>query len=71
MTGRAKIVCVESGNAKVGSWVAEERDVTADWCRAFSGKKMSDIVAVGVITDSDSLGTVLNGDYAKIQLIAE
>lgn len=71
MTGRAKIICVESGNARAGHWVAEERDVTADWLRAFPGRKMPDIVAVGVITDSDSLGTALAADYADMELIAE
>ncbi len=71
MTSRAKMFIVESGNARAGGWVSEERDVTADWKRAFPGKAMPKIVAVGMLTDGDSLITKLSGDYANIELIAE
>ena len=69
MTSRAKIITVESGNAKAGQWVSEERDVTADWQRAFPGKTMPKIVGIGMLTDGDSLKTRLTGDYADIKLI--
>jgi hypothetical protein len=68
---RTELFVVESGNAKAGRWVSEERDVTADWKRAFDGKTMPRIVAIGVLTDSDSLGGRLAGDYADIELIGE
>lgn len=71
MTGRAKMFIVESGNAKAGTWIAEERDVTADWKRAFPAKPMPKLAALGVLTDGDSLETKLSGDYANIELIAE
>lgn len=70
-SGRIKLLIVESGDAKARRWVTEERDVTADWKRAFDGRKMPKIVGVGVMTDSDSLGGTLAGDYADIELIAE
>jgi len=68
---RAQIFVVESGNAKAGQWVSEERDVTADWKRVFPDKTMPKIVGVGIMTDSDSLGQKLQGDYAGIELISE
>ena len=71
LTGRAKDFVVESGNEKAGRWVAEERDVTADWKRAFPGKAMPKIAAIGMLTDGDSLEIKIAGDYADLQLIAE
>ncbi len=70
-SGRAQLVIVESGNAKAGRWVREERDVTADWARAFPGRAMPKIVGLGVMTDGDSLGVKLTGDYADLELVAE
>jgi Protein of unknown function (DUF3047) len=71
LTGRARDFVVESGNAKAGGWVAEERDVTADWKRAFPNKPMPKKIAVGMLTDGDSLGIKVAGDYADIRLTAE
>lgn len=70
-SGRIKLMVVESGNSRAGQWVPEQRDVTADWKRAFPGRKMPKIVGVGVMTDSDSLGGTLCGDYTDIELVAE
>jgi len=70
-SGRAQIFVLESGDAKAGQWIGEERDVTADWQRVFPDKPMPKIVGLGVMTDSDSLGKKLTGDYADLQLIDE
>ena len=70
-SGRAQIFVLESGNAKAGRWLAEERDVSADWKRVFSDRAMPKIVGLGMMTDSDSLGGKMIGDYADIELIAE
>jgi uncharacterized protein YndB with AHSA1/START domain len=70
-SGRAQIFVLESGNARAGEWIAEERDVTADWKKVFAGKPMPKIVGLGVMTDSDSLGQRLVGSYADIELIGE
>jgi len=70
-SARAQLFVLESGNAKAGQWIAEERDVTADWQRVFPGRPMPKIVGLGVMTDSDSLGQTLTGDYADIVLIGE
>jgi Protein of unknown function (DUF3047) len=70
-SGRAQIFVLESGNAKAGQWISEERDVAADWKKVFPDKAMPKIVGLGVMTDSDSLGQKLMGDYADIELIGE
>ncbi len=70
-SGRAQIFVLESGNAKAGQWIAEERDVAADWKKVFPDRPMPKIVGLGVMTDSDSLGMKLVGDYTDIALIGE
>jgi hypothetical protein len=70
-SGRAQLFMVESGGSRAGRWLTEERDVTADWRRAFPGKAMPKVVGLGVMTDSDSLGGRLTGDYADIQLLEQ
>ena len=70
-SGRSQIFVLESGKAKAGGWVTEERDVTTDWKKVFPDKPMSKIVGLGLMTDSDSLGMRLVGDYADLELIAE
>jgi len=70
-SGRAQIFVLESGNAKAGRWIFEERDVAADWKKVFPGKPMPKIVGLGVMTDSDSLGKKLTGGYADIELTGE
>jgi len=68
---RAQIFVLESGNAKAGRWIFEERDVVADWKKVFPDKPMSKIIGLGMMTDSDSLGQTLVGDYAEIELLGE
>lgn len=68
---RTQLFVAESGNGRAGQWVTEERDLAADWARAFPGRPMPHIAGFGVMTDSDSLGGRLVGDYADIRLTAE
>jgi hypothetical protein len=70
-SGRAQIFVLESGNQRAGRWLTEMRDVTADWQRVFPDVPMPKIVGVGVMTDSDSLGGRLTGDYADLELLGQ
>jgi hypothetical protein len=70
-SARAQLLVLQSGNALAGQWVTEERDVTADWRRVFGDKAMPRIVGLGLMTDADSLGQRLVGDYADIELIGK
>jgi hypothetical protein len=71
LSGRTQLLVVESGNARAGKWISEERDVTADWKSCFGQKAMPKIIGIGVLTDGDSLGCKLTGDYADIELISK
>jgi hypothetical protein len=70
-SSRAQLIMLESGNGKAGQWITEERDVAADWKKAFPGRTMPKVVGLGVMTDADSLGRKLVGAYADIQLTGE
>ena len=71
LSGRAQMIALQSGNKKAGEWIDEERDVTSDWHQLFGGKPMPNIVAIGVITDSENTGTQVTGWYQNIELWAE
>ncbi len=71
LSSRTQLVVVESGNARAGEWISEERDVTADWKSCFGQRAMPKIIGIGVLTDGDSLGCKLTGDYAGIELVSE
>lgn len=68
---RAQMFILESGNARAGQWVSEERDLTADWQNVFPDRAMPRIIGVGLMTDSDSLGRKLEGFYGDLELRAE
>ena len=65
------MIALESGVQKAGQWIAEERDVTADWHQLFGDRPMPKIVAIGVITDSENTGAQVTGYYQKLELLAQ
>ncbi len=71
LMSRAQMLVLETGNARAGEWIAEERDVTADWQRLFGKKAMSKIVGLGVLTDTDSTHTQATAGYADIELYSQ
>jgi hypothetical protein len=64
---RIRMVVVESGPAHVGQWRSYRRNVLEDYRRAF-GEDPGDIVAVGVLTDSDNTQQVARSFYGDITL---
>jgi hypothetical protein len=54
-TGRAKMVLLEQGEAKVGVWVSEEVNVLEDYKRAF-GTKPPPTASLAIMNDSDNTG---------------
>ncbi len=71
MTGRARFIVLRSGNAEAGQWLAESRDIVADWRQLFPGKEMPRLEAIGVFTDTDGTGATVTGRYARIELRTE
>jgi hypothetical protein len=54
-TDRAKMVLLEQGGTKVGTWVSEEINVIEDYERAF-GTKPPPTASLAIMSDSDNTG---------------
>ena len=70
LMARAQMLVLESGDSRAGEWITEQREVTADWRRLFPGRAMPKVIAIGVLTDTDSTHTEATGDYASIELFS-
>jgi hypothetical protein len=66
-TDRIRLIVVASGADGVGRWREYRRNVLEDYRRAF-GEEPGDIVAVGVMTDSDNTGQTARCLYGDITL---
>lgn len=66
---RIRMIVVESGPARLGQWLHYRRNVLEDYRRAF-GEDPGDIVAVGVLTDSDNTQQSARALYGDITLRA-
>jgi hypothetical protein len=66
---RIRMVVVENGGAHVGQWRRYQRNILEDYRRAF-GEEPGDIVAVGMLTDSDNTQQVARACYGDITLRA-
>jgi hypothetical protein len=65
---RIKKVVVRSGEAGLTQWQSFERDVRADFRKAFPGEAPGEIESIGLMTDTDSLGGVTKACYADVRL---
>ncbi|MEQ6889995.1 DUF3047 domain-containing protein [Halomonas sp. CS7] len=54
-TSRARLLALQSGDARVGEWVAEVRDVGADYRRLF-GERATRIDGLALMSDGDNAG---------------
>jgi hypothetical protein len=70
-TARIRYDVVESGAARVGRWLAYERNVLEDYERVFGEPPSGRIRSVGVLTDSDDLKNRTEAWYAEIGLYAQ
>jgi hypothetical protein len=66
-TDRIRKIVVESGATGLGHWRDYERDVRADFVRAF-GEEPGALLAVGVMTDSDNTGSHVQAWYGPLDL---
>jgi hypothetical protein len=64
-TDRVRHIVVESGDARLGRWVVERRNVLEDYRRAFH-EEPGDIVAVGLMTDFGDNGAPRRAFYGDI-----
>ena len=64
-TAQARHIVVQAGNQQLGEWVAEKRDVRADFVRLF-GDQIDQIDAVAIMTDTDNTGQQASALYGDI-----
>ena len=64
-TGNAQMLAIESGAARAGDWVSEQRDVRADYRRLF-GEDVARADAVAIMTDTDNGGGEAAACYGDI-----
>jgi hypothetical protein len=66
-TGNAMMVITESGPEKAGTWVAEQRDILADYRRLFGGEP-GRLGAIAIMTDTDNTGGEATAWYGDISI---
>ena len=64
-TSRIKMIVAESGREKLGAWQEVTRNVIEDFRRAF-GEEPGEIIAVGIMTDTDNTGENAHAYYGDI-----
>jgi hypothetical protein len=67
-TDRIRKLVVDSGPAHVGQWRDHERDVRADFIRAF-GEPPGPLLSVAVMTDTDNTASRLKVWYGPMRLV--
>lgn len=66
-TDRVRMIAVRSGAEEAGRWLAEERDILADYRELF-GEDPPPLAGVAVMTDTDNTGGKAEAWYADIGL---
>jgi hypothetical protein len=64
-TSRIKIIAVENGREKLGTWLEETRDVAADYRRLF-GEEPGKVISVGIMTETDANDRALETYYGDL-----
>jgi hypothetical protein len=66
-TDRIRKLVVESGRGKLNQWLEYERDIRADYEKAF-GEAPGALVGIGIMTDSDNTRSSATAWYGPVQL---
>ena len=68
-TDRIRKLVVQSGSKQLNQWLDYERDIRADFERAF-GEAPGALVGIGIMTDSDNTRTTARAWYGPLRLSA-
>lgn len=68
-TDRIRKIVAESGSKRLGQWLNYERDIAADYRRAF-GEEPGRLIGVAIMTDSDNTQTNIDAWYGEITLLS-
>lgn len=66
-TSRAKLIAIQSGRGRIGTWIAEERNIYQDYISYF-GEEPPEVAAIAIMTDTDDTGEEGIAYYADIAL---
>ncbi len=69
-TERARLLALQGGPARVGEWVAEVRDVRADYRRLF-GERPERLAGLALMTDGDNAGGDATAWFTALTLSRE
>jgi hypothetical protein len=68
-TDRIRKIVIESGQQGLNQWISYERNIRADYEKAF-GEAPGALIGIGIMTDSDNTRSYAQAWYGPIQLIA-
>jgi len=68
-TDRIRKIVVETGASRLNQWITYERNIRADYEKAF-GEPPGALIGIGLMTDSDNTRSQAQAWYGPIQLIA-
>lgn len=68
-TGQVKMIVAGSGATMLGGWKRFERNYVDDYRHAF-GRAPGRLIGVGILTDSDNTGAVVEAFYGDIRLLS-
>lgn len=66
-TDRIRKLVVESGVRHLNQWMDYQRDVRADYVKAF-GEEPGALIGIGIMTDSDNTRSIARAWYGPVQL---
>jgi hypothetical protein len=66
-TGRVRMLVAESGAARAGQWLQYDRDIAADYKRAF-GAEPGKLIGVAILSDTDNTRLKTTAYYSDIVL---
>ncbi|MES3002572.1 MAG: DUF3047 domain-containing protein, partial [Pseudomonadota bacterium] len=69
-TSRVRTVVVESGTNNLGQWLDYERNIRADYERAF-GEAPGALIGIGIMSDSDNTRSTAQAWYGPVRLLAQ
>jgi hypothetical protein len=68
-TDRIRKIVVETGASRLNQWITYERNIRADYEKAF-GEPPGALIGIGLMTDSDNTRSQAQAWYGPIQLLA-
>lgn len=67
-TDRARMIVVQSGAANAGKWVAEQRDIQADFIEAFKIRQPQ-LISLAIASDTDNTGESAHAGFADFHFV--